>query len=262
MTLRAFSWTASGIAILLAVAGQPVRAQQIASAPPPAQCEISLQAIDQSWKGLCGPVFANKDATTLSARKVVSLPSGAGRGDAAPTLMLVAELGGKVAELGGQSGTSQLELEFYGKDGVIRTEIGWRLVSMINASATTLRFRVAEDIEPQPTDLDRRIVERAAGILATETVWDRADDRQCAPDDKSWSMYCAIHRASLEVTGGFHHRRPCLQVVRAILWERVADERKKGRKYPHIMMDYNNDTAIRLADVQSLFTEAAARMKR
>lgn len=240
--------------VLLAITGQPVRAHQIAGDPADAQCELSLQGVDQSWKGVCGPLFSNKEPTTLAARKVTSLPGGAGRADAVPSLMLVAKLTGRPE-------TSDLELEFYGKDGVIRSQVGWRLVTLIGESATTLQFRVS-DTEPTPTDLDRRIVERAAEILATEAVWDRADDRKCAPDDKTWSLYCALDRASLELTGGFHHRRPCLQIVRQILYERVAEERKKGRKYPHIVMDYNNDRAVRLSDVQSVFAEAAARMKR
>jgi hypothetical protein len=251
---QAFSWALRASVVLLAVTGQPVRAHQIASDPPAAQCELSLQRVDQSWKGVCGPLFSNKEPTTLTARKATSLPGGAGRGDAVPSLMLVAKLTGRPE-------TSDLELEFYGKDGVIRSQVGWRMVTVMSESATTLQFRVA-DTEPEPTDLDLRIVERAAEILASEAVWDRADDRTCAPDDKTWSLYCALHRASLELTGGFHHRRPCFQIVRQLLYERVAEERKKGRKYPHIMMDYNNDPAVRLSDVLSVFAEAAGRMKR
>lgn len=254
MAPHVFSRALQASAVLLAIAGQPVRAHQATGDPPAAPCELSLQAVDQSWKGVCGPVFSNKEPTTLTARKVESLPGGAGRGDAAPSLMLVARLTGRPE-------TADLELEFYGKEGVIRTQVGWRQVTVISESATTLQFRIA-GTEPKPTDLDTRIVERAAEILATEAAWDRADDRSCAPDDKTWSLYCALHRASLELTGGFHHRRPCLQVVRQILYERVAEERKKGRKYPHILMDYNNDPAMRLTDVQSVFAEAAGRLKR
>jgi hypothetical protein len=53
-----------------------------------------------------------------------------------------------------------------------------------------------------------------------------------------------------------------MQMARAILYERVAEQRKKGRKYPHVMADYNNDPATRFADVQSLFSDVEARMKR
>jgi hypothetical protein len=62
----------------------------------------------------------------------------------------------------------------------------------------------------------------------------------------------------VEASGGFHNRRPCLQIARAILYERVDEERKKGRKYPHVMADYNNDPMTQFTDVRSLFTEVAA----
>ncbi len=251
---HAFSGALCACLILLAISGDPVPADQTVGDPPAGQCELSLQRVDRSWKGVCGPLFSNKEPTILTAREVTSLPGGAGRGDAVPGLMLVAKLTGRPE-------TADLELEFYGKDGVIRSQLGWRVVTVMSESATTLQFHVAGS-EPEPNALDRRILERAAEILASEAVWDRADDRACAPDDKTWSLYCALHRASLELTGGFHHRRPCFQTVRQILYERVAEERNKGRKYPHIMMDYNNDPAVRLSDVQSVFAEAAGRMKR
>jgi hypothetical protein len=64
-------------------------------------------------------------------------------------------------------------------------------------------------------------------------------------------------RASLEVTGGIHHRRPAMELVR-----QVVDERSAGRKYEHRLRDYNNDPTTKLSDVRSLFEEALARMKR
>lgn len=253
MALRGFSYVPWILAAFLTFADQPLRAQ-IARTPDSGSCELSLQA-DQGWKGPCAPVFGNKEATTLTVRKVTSLPGGAGRGDIRSTLMMVGKLPLPLM------GTSDVELEFFGNEGVIRTPANWRPVVLMNQSATILRFRVVEDRQVEPTDFDRRIVERAAQILVSEAKWNRADDRQCAPDDQTWSIYCAFHRASLEVTGGFHNRRPSLQIVRAMLYERVAEERKKGRKYPHILEDYNNDKSTTFADVRSLFTEAAARMK-
>lgn len=255
MPLHAVSRVLRASPVILALTCQPVGAQQTASALPPAHCELSLQAADHGWKGLCGPVLGNKEATTLTARKVEKLAGGAGRRNASATRLLV-------GDLTAPSAATNLEFEFFGKDGVIRTQMGWHPVTVIAESPTTLRFRIVEDAKVEPNDLDRRVLERAAAILSTETVWDHADDRQCAPEDKTWSMYCAFHRASLEVTGGFHHRRPSLEIVRAILYERVDEQRKTGRKYPHILMDYNNDPTTRLADVQSVFREAAARIKR
>lgn len=256
MVLEAISRVLRASAVLFVLTGQPVGAQQTASAPPAAQCALWLQAVDRSWRGACGPIFGNKEATTLTARRVEKLPGGAGRGDAIATRLLVGELAAA------PPGAASVEFEFFGENGVIRTQMGWRPVIVIKESPTTLSFRVAEDSNVEPSDLDRRIVERAAAILSTEAAWDRNDDRQCATEDKTWSIYCAFQRASLEVTGGFHHRRPSLEIMRAILYERVDEQRKKGRKYPHILMDYNNDPTTQLADLQSLFTEIAARIKR
>ena len=251
-----FSRTVWMLAAVLTFTGPAVRAFQIVETPEPGSCRLSLQTADHSWRGQCGPVFGNKEATTLSAREVKSLPGGAGRAGVRPNLMLVGELPLPLM------GTSDIELEFFGNGGVIRTEADWRPVILMKKSATTLRFRVLEDVPVEPTDLDRKIVERAGEILASEAVWNRSDNRECAPGDKTWSIYCAFQRASREVSGGFHHRRPSLQIIRTMLYERVAEERKKGRKYPHILEDYNNDAMTTFADVRSLFTEAAARIKR
>jgi hypothetical protein len=65
-----------------------------------------------------------------------------------------------------------------------------------------------------------------------------------------------VEKAEIEVTGGFHHRRPAGELVREIV-----DERAKNRNYSHRMMDYNNDPTTTLADVRSLFAEALARIK-
>ncbi len=109
--------------------------------------------------------------------------------------------------------------------------------------------------ELPPSELDRTIIARAAAILSSDTVWNRADNRQCPPAATTRSIYCAMARATAEVTGAFHHRRPALELVR-----RIVDERTAGRAYEHRLMDYNNDPATRLADVRSLFAQALARI--
>jgi hypothetical protein len=58
------------------------------------------------------------------------------------------------------------------------------------------------------------------------------------------------------VTDGFHHRRPALEIVRAIV-----DERTKDRNYSHRLMDYNNDPTTHLTNVRTLFAEALARAR-
>jgi len=101
--------------------------------------------------------------------------------------------------------------------------------------------------------LDLEILDRAFAILDSEAVWDRADDRVCNPDDTSWSIFCALHQASIEVTGEYEHRRTALQEVRFII-----QDRSEGRDYAHRMMDYNNDPETDFAAARS--TIASARL--
>ena len=64
---------------------------------------------------------------------------------------------------------------------------------------------------------------RADALLSSDAVWNRADNRKCAADARTWSIYCALEHATREVTGGFHHRRPALEIVRVIVEERTKD---------------------------------------
>lgn len=61
---------------------------------------------------------------------------------------------------------------------------------------------------------------------------------------EQWSIYCAIEKATIEVTSGFHHRRPALEIVRLII-----DSRSVGRPYHHRLMDYNNDRSTTFGDL-------------
>jgi hypothetical protein len=103
--------------------------------------------------------------------------------------------------------------------------------------------------------LDQKIVQKAGAILATEAVWNRTDNRECPASATTWSIYCALEKATFDVTGGFHHRRPALEIAREIV-----DERAAKRNYHHRLMEYNNDPTTHLANVQGLFKEALNRI--
>jgi hypothetical protein len=152
---------------------------------------------------------------------------------------------------------STIEIEIYaGGFGVLRSLDGWYAISGFSQSAQLMRFQVDTSQEVQSSELDRDIIKRAATILSSDSVWNHgADDRNCGPASTRWSIYCAMERATAEVTGGFHHRRPALQLVR-----RIVEERTVGRKYRHRLMDYNNDPSTRFEDVASIFAEAIARI--
>lgn len=150
-----------------------------------------------------------------------------------------------------------VEIEIYtGGTGVIRTYAGWFPVSGFTGQDSRFRFQIDTAQEVPANALDREILQHAAAIITSDAVWNRADNRKCAPTATTWSIYCAEERASVDVTGGFHHRRPALELVR-----QIVDERSQGKSYTHRLMDYNNDPSTHLEDVRSLFAEALARIK-
>jgi hypothetical protein len=87
-------------------------------------------------------------------------------------------------------------------------------------------------------------------------VWNRADNRKCPATATTWSIYCAVERAEIELAGAAHHRRPAQELVREII-----EARTKTKKYEHRLMEYNNDPSTTLDDVRSLFTEAIGRIR-
>jgi len=118
-------------------------------------------------------------------------------------------------------------------------------------AATTLRAQTPDDsdIRPPVTKDDVRIVQRARQILNSQEKWNRADNRVCPAEAKTFSLYCALEKATDEVTGNFKHRGAAMQEARFVI-EDVAPDWKK---YNHRLMDYNNDPKTTFADIQNVF---------
>ena len=221
-------------------------AQQAAA--PTSHCKL-IRA-DAKWQGTCTEFEGQKPVLSLSAAP--ALKSGRYQKSVAPESIYAGEMRIPAA-------TVAIELEVYaGGTGILRPEgLNWIAVANLVSRPETLEFDLTPAKPVPPSDLDRDIIVRAAAILSSESVWDRADDRQCDVADKTWSIYCSMIRATTEVTGGFHHRRPAMEIVREIV-----DRRSAGRNYQHRLRDYNNDPSTKLADVRSLFEEALTRFKK
>lgn len=138
---------------------------------------------------------------------------------------------------------------------VLRTPFGWVLLSVLGLDddPPRLAWSFADEAPPSRTDL--AILERARDLLQNESAWDRADDRVCSPEDKVYSLYCAMAEGVRRVTGGYQHRQPALQIVR-----RVVATRWEGRVVNHRLMDFNNDPATTFADILTVFAEARAEL--
>lgn len=217
----------------------------IAQSSPTSHCVF--QRVADHFAGSCGVLF--DQTPTLTLRPSQAITTGVWRKDLHP----VSIWAGDITEEG--SSNEPVELEIYsGGWGVLRTEYGWFSVTQFAESPSPFSFDLDASHEVNPNALDEEIVRKAAAILSTAKVWNRADNRKCPASATTWSIYCAMEKATIEVTGGFHHRRPALEAVR-----KVAEERSAGRNYHHRLMDYNNDPTTHLSDVQSLFKDALTR---
>jgi len=114
-------------------------------------------------------------------------------------------------------------------------------------------------VERPATSDDLRILERADEILSDSTKWDRADDRICNPSDTTWSLFCAVKRATEEVLGAYRHDdkmgQAALREVR-----RVIEDLNPGRTFQHRPMDYNNLPSTTCQDIKKVLHLARQRV--
>ena len=113
------------------------------------------------------------------------------------------------------------------------------------------------DAAPQVTLEDVKIVERAQQLLSAPTKWNRADNRECPKDAETFSLYCALDRATVDVLGRFEHSGGAVQEARFVIDDSLA----KGNHYEHRLMDYNNDPKTTFVDVQQFFRLLELRIK-
>ena len=226
--------------------------QAAAAAPNGSAAKVHVcrfEPSDGAWKGSCGQMDEENPALIIHSSKAIM--TGRWRKDAEPSSTWA-------GEMKWSDGVVPIEIEVYSDgEGVLRSQDdGWFPIDKSTISSSALQFEIDFGREVPASNLDREIINRAAAILSSEAMWNRADTRECSPSGAKWSIYCAMEKATVEVTGGFHHRRPALQVVRKIVAERSA-----RRPYKHRLMDYNNDPATRFTDVQTLFAEALRRIE-
>jgi hypothetical protein len=119
---------------------------------------------------------------------------------------------------------------------------------------------VADDPQARPpvTKVDVEIVKRASEILNSPSRWNRADNRICPETAKTFSLYCALEKATTEKSGQFEHRGAAMQEARFVI-EEVAPN---VSRYDHRLMDYNNDPSTSFADVQKVFRLLEERIAR
>jgi hypothetical protein len=140
---------------------------------------------------------------------------------------------------------------------VAKTPFGWFALRSIKADGDALTLAIAIDKLLPPTADDIRIIQRARELLSDVKVWNKNDDRNCPPDLQQWSLFCALMRATTEVSGGIHYRQPALYAVREVL-----NEVGGSRVHKHRLKDYNNHPDTTLEDIHNLLRTAQSRLEK
>jgi hypothetical protein len=71
------------------------------------------------------------------------------------------------------------------------------------------------------------------------------------------SLYCALERATLEVSGQFEHRGAVMQEARVVI---ENTEPNWETKYQHLLVDYNNDPHTTFQDIQRVLQSVEQRI--
>ena len=128
--------------------------------------------------------------------------------------------------------------------------VNFLILSALALPAQDSKFNGPSDANPPVSEGDIRIVRRAREILNSPAKWNRADNRECPAPQRAYSLYCALEKATEEVSRKFTHRGAAMQQARFVIDEVLA----KGNHYQHRLKDYNNDPKTTFADVQEFFT--------
>jgi hypothetical protein len=98
---------------------------------------------------------------------------------------------------------------------------------------------------PPASKADLAIAREARRLLATPAAWNDRDTRDCPADAHTFSFFCGLVEASDRVTANLEMRGATMQEARF-----VVDSLANGRKFPHRLMDFNNDPATGFSGVQ------------
>jgi hypothetical protein len=99
---------------------------------------------------------------------------------------------------------------------------------------------------------DLHILDRALTLLNNGSNWSRSDNRICDTSSYpyKWSLFCALHQASIDVDTAYRHLRPAIQAAR-----QAIDEATGGKRFVHLLQDFNNETQS-FASIASVLNRA------
>ncbi len=140
--------------------------------------------------------------------------------------------------------------------GVAKLPYGWFALQSMTINGGAMTLTVAAEKTLPPTQDDARIIQRALALLPDDSAWNKADNRQCPAAQPKLSVFCALIRATEEISGGYHYRQPAMQAVRE-----VVNEVGGSRVGKHRLMDYNNHPDTTLAEIHGLLRAAQTKLE-
>jgi hypothetical protein len=140
---------------------------------------------------------------------------------------------------------------------VARTPYGWFNITGFDESERGLRLVMDASKQVRPTNDDVAILQRAIALIPDREAWNKNDNRQCSPGSQKLSLFCALMRATTDISGGVHYRQPAMQAVREEL--NLVDA---SRIKTHRIMDFNNHPDTTLEEIHALLLRASARVTR
>jgi len=139
---------------------------------------------------------------------------------------------------------------------VMKTDVAWLLLENAIVQDLELSFWFQFDEDAPPTVDDLEIIEGAIGILNHEIVWDRSANRRCRSSTTTWTLYCALHDATIEVTGEFHEYQPAM-----VITSDVIDRIFREMEFERPLIDYNTYADAILIEMHRLLTMAGTRIR-
>jgi len=110
----------------------------------------------------------------------------------------------------------------------------------------------ARQTGPTVTENDLHVIARAREILDMQEKWNHADTANCAADATTFSLFCALQKASTEVTGSFDNRGAAVQEVRFSIDDFVGT----AKQYNSRLTDFNNDSSTTFENIQAVLRSA------
>ena len=102
---------------------------------------------------------------------------------------------------------------------------------------------------------DILILQTAKGLLGDESQWAHHDDQRCDLNATTWTLFCALQKASTEVLGEFQLRRLSLEIVRVVV-EEVA-----GQTLDRRLIDFNNLPSTSFEDLHRVLDISIERIE-